>query len=89
MLGLLKIHRNNRKSDLELRHRFLAWEISEYNYAQLLTLIEEERCVIEEELYSQIEKDELVNNHFRSIAGMIVVLYGVGLAAFIHNWIVN
>lgn len=89
MLGLLKIHKNNQKTGLELRHRFLAGKISEYNYAQLLKLIEEERYAIEEELYAHIEKDELVNHHFRSIAGMIVVLYGAGLAAFIHNWIVN
>ena len=89
MLRLLKIHRKNRKTALDLRHKFLDGKISEHNYAQLLKLVEDERCFIEDELYSHIENEDVVNHHFRTIAGMITVLYGIGLAAFIHNWIVN
>lgn len=89
MLGLLKIHRKNRKTGLDLRHKFLAGKISEQNYARLLNLVEDERYFIEDEMYEHIEKDELINHHFRTIAGMIAVLYGIGLAVFIHNWIVN
>ena len=89
MLALLKIHRKNRKTGLDLKHKFLAKKISEHNYGQLCNLVENERFFIEESLYEYIEKEEAVNHHFRTIAGMITVLYGIALAAFIHNWIVN
>lgn len=39
MLGLLKIHMNNRKIGLKLHHRFPVGKISDHNYVQLLKLI--------------------------------------------------
>jgi queuine/archaeosine tRNA-ribosyltransferase len=89
MMGLLKIHRNNRKTVLEIRHRILTGKISEHNYYQLIKLIEDVRYAIEDEIYSCIEKEELNAHHFRSITGMIMVLYGIVIEVFIHNWIVN
>ena len=88
MQSLLKLHKQNRKTSVDLKSKFLLNNISEHNYSNLLTLVDDERFFIENEMYDYIEKEDHSTSHFRKITGMISVLYAIGLSIFIHNWIV-
>lgn len=89
MKSLLVLHQKNKKTEAELRLHYRNGKISKSNYIALKKLVDNEAFQIENEMYSYIKKEDVVSHHFRSIVGMISVIYMIGLAAIVHNWIVN
>ena len=89
MKSLLILHKKNKETESELLLHFDNGKIRETNYIVLQKMIDDEILLIENEMYSCIETENVISHHFRSIAGMIAVIYIIGLAAIVHNWIVN
>lgn len=89
MKSLLVLHKKNRESASILRGKFSRGEINENNYRTLQNRISKEAMNIETEMYTYIEEKEIIINQFKRIAGMISVIYAMGLIAFIYEWAIK
>lgn len=89
MKSLLVLHKKNRESASILRGKFSSGKINENNYRTLQNRISKEAMNIETEMYTYIEEKEIIINQFKRIAGMISVIYAMGLIAFIYEWAIK